>query len=108
METTIVKTNNALRMKEDIKALATEQKFLRNQRKSEHIVGERKMPASEAETRYRYNTRELRIMYAAYGLLRGKSFSYTENHYQEENHPLNNYKYEIDKLLNKYKIDAIK
>ena len=38
-------------------------------------------------------------MYAAYGLMRGKSFSQTENKYPEEEHPLNNYKRDIDKIL---------
>jgi hypothetical protein len=108
METTVVKTNNTLKLKEDIKVLVDEQKFLRNQRKEVHIVGERKMPANRAAVDYRYNSRELRIMYAAYGLMRGKSFSQTENHYPEENHPLNNFKYEIDKLIKKYELQEEK
>ena len=45
---------------------------------------------------------ELRLLYAAYGLLRGKSFSQTENHYSEENHPLNKYKSEIMSIVETY------
>lgn len=45
---------------------------------------------------------ELRLLYAAYGLLRGKSFSQTENHYSEEDHPLNKYKDEIMQIVHEY------
>ena len=48
---------------------------------------------------------ELRLLYAAYGLLRGKSFSQTENHYPEENHPLNKYKKEIMSIVDNYSSD---
>jgi hypothetical protein len=43
-------------------------------------------------------------MYAAYGIARGKSFSQTENHYSEENHPLQKYQKTIDRILEKYKV----
>jgi len=46
---------------------------------------------------------ELRLLYAAYGLLRGKSFSQTESAYPEETHPLNRYKSEIMEIVNLYK-----
>lgn len=46
---------------------------------------------------------ELRLLYAAYGLLRGKSFSKTESAYPEETHPLNRYKSEIMEIVNLYK-----
>lgn len=45
---------------------------------------------------------ELRLLYAAYGLLRGKTFSQIENHYPEENHPLNRYKSEIMSIIEDY------
>jgi hypothetical protein len=60
------------------------------------------MSASDAENRYRSNREKLRVMYAAYGLMRGKSFSQTENHYPEVGHPLNLLKYRIDKLVEQY------
>jgi len=41
-------------------------------------------------------------MYAAYGQARGKSFYQVENHYPEENHPLNNYQGTIDRILKTY------
>jgi hypothetical protein len=103
METTVKTTQkiDVLKLKSDIKELAEKQKFYRNQRKTEHIVGERKMSASDAANAHRENKQKLRILYAAYGIARGKSFSQIESHYPKENHPLNNFKYEIDKLIKK-------
>jgi len=98
---TIIKTNIA-KMKSDIKIKVEEQKFLKNQRKTEKLVGERKIPASTAWYKHRCNREDLRIMYAAYGLARGKSFSQVENHYPEENHPLNQYRGSINRILEEY------
>jgi hypothetical protein len=102
METT-VKFNHA-QMRADIKAKAEEQIFLKNQRKDVYIVGERKMSAKDATYKHMTNREDLRIMYAAYGLATGKSFSYVENHYPEENHPLQKYQRTIDRILEKYKM----
>jgi len=46
---------------------------------------------------------ELRLLYAAYGLLRGKPFSKTESAYPEETHPLHHYEEEIMEIVNQYK-----
>lgn len=100
---TIVKFNIS-KMKEDIKAKAEEQKFLKNQRKTDKIVGERKMPAKDAAYKHMANREDLRIMYAAYGVARGKSYSQIENHYPEENHPLMKHQKSIERFLEKYKM----
>jgi hypothetical protein len=100
---TIVKFNYS-KMKEDIKTKAEEQKFLKNQRKDVHIVGERKMSTKDATYKHQTNREDLRIMYAAYGIARGKSFSQTENHFPEVDHPLQKYQKTIDRLLEKYKV----
>jgi hypothetical protein len=99
---TIVEINIS-KMKADIKENAEKQKFYKNQRKTEKLVGERQMSACDATYAHQKNRRELRIMYAAYGLAKGKSFSQIENHHPEENHPLNEFRYEIDKVLDGYK-----
>lgn len=99
---TIVKFNHA-QMRADISKIADEQIFLKNQRKEVHIVGERKMSAKDAACKHQTNREDLRIMYAAFGLSRGKSFSVTENHYPEENHPLQKYQATIDRISLKYK-----
>jgi hypothetical protein len=101
---TTVKTINVEKLKSDIKELAEKQKFYRNQRKTEYIVGERKMQPWEAACAHRENRNKLRIMYAVYGVLKGKKFSEIENHYQEDNHPLKEYQYQIDKLMKTYEI----
>ena len=98
---TLVKINTK-KMKEDIKVMAEEQKLLKNQRKTKNIIGERKIPAWEATSKHAINRMKLRIMYAAYGLTRGKSFSQIENHRPEENHPLKYYQFDIDRLIKKY------
>jgi hypothetical protein len=100
---TIVKFNYS-KMKEDIKTKVEEQKFLKNQRKTVKIVGERVIPAKDATYKHQTNREDLRIMYAAYGIARGKSFSQIENHYSEEEHPLQKYQKSIDRILEKYKM----
>ena len=100
---TIVKTNIS-KMKSDIKKMVELQKFYKNQRKTENLVGERKMSPSEATWKHTTNREDLRIMYAAYGLARGKSFSQTENKYPEDNHPLKNHQHSIDRILKSYEI----
>lgn len=100
---TIVKFNY-VKMKEDIKTKVEEQKFLKNQRKTVKIVGERVIPAKDATYKHQTNREDLRIMYAAYGIARGKSFSQTENHFPEVDHPLQKYQKSIDRLLEKYKV----
>jgi hypothetical protein len=100
---TIVKID-IKKMKEDIKAKAEEQKFLKNQRKEVHIVGERKMPAKDAQYKHMTNREDLRVMYAAYGIARGRSFSQIENHFPEVDHPLQKYQKTIDRILEKYKV----
>ncbi len=86
-----------------IKSVAEEQKFLKNQRKTEYLVGERKMPADEAAYKHFYNRENLRVLYAAYGILRGKKYSEIENHYPDENHPLQQYERSIERVLKEHK-----
>ena len=92
------------KMKEDIKKMVEEQKSYVNQRRTVRLVGERKMEPWVATMKHAENREKLRVMYAAYGIARGRSFSYVEKHYPEENHPLNQYQRQIDKILDGYKI----
>jgi hypothetical protein len=100
---TIVKTNIA-KMKVDIKKMVELQKFYKNQRKTKNLVGERKIPTDEATWKHITNREDLRIMYGAYGLARGKSFSQIENNYPEDNHPLKYYEYTFRRILKGYEI----
>jgi hypothetical protein len=95
------------KMKADIKVKSEEQRFYRNQRKTVHIVGERKIEAKDATYRHQTNREDLRILYAAYGMARGKTFSQIESRYSEDQHPLNKYQRSIDRILEKYLIPAV-
>jgi hypothetical protein len=98
---TIIKIN-ILKLKENIKVKSEEQKFFKNQRKTVHIIGERKIDASQARYSHNINKDNLRILYAAYGIAKGKTFSQIENHYNEENHPLKQYQKNINIVLKNY------
>lgn len=101
---TLVKINIAA-MKDAIKKASEIQKFYKNQRKTVHIKGDRLMEAKEATWQHQSNRHKLRIMYAAYGIARGKSFEQIEKRYDLHNeHPLKKYQYDIDKLLKQYEI----
>lgn len=66
-------------MRKDIAELEKEQKSTKPQRKTVYFTGERTMPHWKADEAVRCNKEQLRLMYAAYGLLRGKGFDITEN-----------------------------
>lgn len=87
-------------LKKIIKEKSENQKFYKSQRKTVKLVGERKISPDEARWKHTNNRHSLRILYAAYGLLKGKKFSQIENFYPEENHPLNNFKNDIEKIIN--------
>lgn len=94
------------KMKTDIKVLVGEQLFLKNQRQPVKLVGERKLADWVAASKYKENSLKLRCMYAAYGLARDKKYSVTENHYPEENHPLHQFDYKIEKIQKEYTIQV--
>ena len=81
------------KMKSDIKSKSEEQRFLKNQRKTVNIVGERKMPAWEASCNHNANRYDLRILYSSYALARNKVVSETE---------LKLFPKSIDRVLEKY------
>ena len=59
-------------IKEEIKELAEKQVFLKSQRKTVKLVGERKMPSWEATYKAQLGKETLRHLNAAYRILRGK------------------------------------
>lgn len=69
---------NIQRLKNDIKGLSTQQKTLKNQRKTVNRIGKKLMEPWQADYQHGYNRWDLRHMYLAYGLLRGKSVDVTE------------------------------
>ena len=97
---------NAIKsMREEIAALEKVQKNTKEQRKTVNFHGERTMPAWKATMLVPGQREHLRIMYAAYGLLRGKKFSQIENNSKPAyngKHPLTLYLSAINKVLEKY------
>ena len=61
-----------------IAEIENEQKTIKPQRKTVHFTGERTMGPAEATYKASSNSHDLRLMYAAYNLLRGKGFDVTE------------------------------
>lgn len=55
-----------------------EQKLIKPQRKTVHFTGTRTIDSDKACYKVESNKEELRAMYAAYNLLRGKNFEITE------------------------------
>lgn len=109
------------KFKKEIAELAKEQKTIKPQRKTVHFTGERTLSPSDAYWKVRNNKHDLRCMYAAYNLLRGKNFEFTENNAKPINdedywylngrypskdivgkHPLVEHLDDINKYLNKY------
>jgi hypothetical protein len=86
-------------LKADIKQSAALQRGMKNQRKTVHLKGERIFEPWRASMNVFLDGMKLRILYAAYGLMRGKKFSQIENHYPEENHPLNKHINAINKCI---------
>ena len=92
-------------LREEIAALEKEQINMKAQRKTVNLKVERTVNPFEAADNVRYNRSKLRVMYAAYGLMRGKRFEQIENHYDKENneiHPLYGLASNINDILKKY------
>lgn len=92
-------------LRQEIAALEQEQIAMKAQRKTVNLKVERTVNPYDAADKVRNNRPKLRVMYAAYGVLRGKTFEQIESSYDRENndiHPLYGYGREINEILNKY------
>lgn len=67
-----METNTKITIKEKIKVLSQEQRVLKNQRKTIHLQGERTMEPWQAFYRHQANRSELRKLYFAYGIIKGR------------------------------------
>ena len=94
------------KLKEKIAKAVDEQKIFKENRKTVKFKGERKYEPWEAAMNADYGTHQLRILYAAYGLLRGRKITETENQvpksWKNTYHPLMEYCIEINLLLKEY------
>jgi hypothetical protein len=108
METTIETTTakiNTRPVKDFIKAEVEKQKIYKDQRKMVRNKLERTIEPKDAQYKAYYQSFELRIFYAAYALLRGKSLKDAEFNYDENdpNNFLNCRKLKIAKTLEGFK-----
>ena len=69
-------------LKKEIKQKSEEQSFYKNQRKTVNLIGERKISSDEAQWRHLANRCELRAMYLALGILKGKDLSTIDSNYE--------------------------
>ena len=98
-------------LKNEIKKLAESQKGLRNQRKTVHIQGERVMESWKATYLHSSNRHQLRLLYATYAILKGKTLEQfdAENPTKKDGkQSILNYRNEIEKLVEKYgKVEVV-
>jgi len=95
----------AKKLREEIAALEKKQVELKAQRKTVNLKVKRTVNPYDAAQAVDENRPKLRVMYAAYGLMRGKRFNQVENHWDNKNneiHPLYGLALQINKILNKY------
>lgn len=95
----------AKKLREEIAALEIKQKEMKAQRKTVNLKVKRTVNPYDAAQSVDENRPKLRVMYAAYGLIRGKRFNQVENHWDKNNNgtnPLYVLAPEINKVLNKY------
>lgn len=93
------------KLREEIAALEVEQRKMKAQRKTVNLKVERTVDPYSAAESVKCNRPKLRFLYAAYGILRGKTFEQIENVYDRVNnqiHPLYGYGREINEILNRY------
>ena len=90
------------KLKKEIIELSEKQRFFKQQRKTVKLVGERKVEPWRATMEHSLNRTTLRLLHAAYGLMRGKTFNQIECGYPNETHPLHQFKKQIDELILKY------
>lgn len=67
-----------LSIKEAIKTLVEEQRQIKPQRKTVNFSGTRKLPAWQATQQHQINRYDLRHLYIAYGIVRGRSVDQIE------------------------------
>lgn len=94
-----------IELKAEIKELANNQTYLRDQSKSKYNKHPREMYYSDAQRRHDQSRNQLRYMYFAYGLLKGRSFTEMEKIYS----PLDVYnKAKVAKLQFEYGEEVVR
>jgi len=97
------------KLKETIKVASEYQRFLKNQRKTEKLVGKREMSHSEATWKHLSNRTKLSAMFVAYGVMRGKDMDeQIKAHVSKKDEwAIGNAKAQVENLLSEYRIKEI-
>ena len=106
METT-ERIYDVKKIKAEIKVAAAYQVFLKNQRKTEKIVGNREMSPSEATWKHQVNKAKLSAMYIAYGVMRGKDLEEQLKAHasKRDDYTISNARNNAENMLGKYKLE---
>jgi len=107
METTINKID-VLKLKESIKNASEKQKFYKNQRKTVKLQGAREISPSEATWKHASNRGVLRVMYAAYAVMRGKEISTVDQLKFEEEWVKPEFLNSVNRMVEMYEKEAEK
>lgn len=104
---TIEKIYDLNKFKAEIKVAAGYQTFLKNQRKTVKLIGNRKMSVSDAAWKHRSNRCKLAEMYVAYGVMRGKDLDeQIKSHVskkEENSWMIDSVRKQVEKYLEEYK-----
>jgi len=106
---TIEKIYDVKKLKAEIKVAANYQKFLKTQRKTVKLQGERKVEPHEATYKHRNNRRMLASMYVAYGVMRGKDLDEMAKSHISKDDPymFNVGKNNAEEILSMYKKEEV-
>lgn len=107
METTINKTA-VLKLKESIKKASEKQKFYKDQRKYVYNKLPREISPDEASWKHSANRRILRIMFAAYAVMRGKNISDVDQLRFEQEWMKNEFKHSVNMMVESFEKEAEK
>jgi len=113
METIVINKIAVLKLKDSIKKAVEKQKFYKNQRKTVKLVGKREISPDEATYKAHSNRGVLRIMYAAYAIMRRKELSKTdslrfEDHLLGEERGKAQFLMSVDRMVEMYEKEAEK
>lgn len=102
-----MKAYKTLELKKEIKTLVEKQVITKAQRKTVKLVGDRIIEPDEAQWKSIENKERLRLLYAAYGIMRGKKYSEIENSHPEENHPLKKMEHGINTIVQRFEYEKV-
>lgn len=98
----IMKAYKTWELKSEIKTLVANQIITKAQRKTVSLIGERTIDPEDAQYTAWLNKNKLRLLYAAYGVMRGKTFLEIENKNKEGVVPLSELEDTINSIVEKY------